>query len=72
EPEIVSKDSFYQLFVQYLQTVAIEPISESELVEVSDLHKGQVKIWLSLAQEQNLVTKLTRPVRYQWVDDNSK
>lgn len=71
EPEIVSKDSFYQLFVQYLQTVAIEPISESELVEVSDLHKGQVKIWLSLALEQNLVTKLTRPIRYQWIDDNS-
>ncbi|SKA25624.1 Rossmann fold nucleotide-binding protein Smf possibly involved in DNA uptake [Vibrio cincinnatiensis] len=71
EQEIVSKDSFYQLFVQYLQTVAIEPISESELVEVSDLHKGQVKIWLSLALEQNLVTKLTRPIRYQWIDDNS-
>lgn len=71
EPEIVSKDSFYQLFVQYLQTVAIEPISESELVEVSDLHKDQVKIWLSLALEQNLVTKLTRPIRYQWIDDNS-
>lgn len=71
EPEIVSKDSFYQLFLQYLKTVAIEPISESELVELSDLHKGQVKIWLSLALEQNLVTKLTRPVRYQWIDDNS-
>ncbi|MCX9539657.1 DNA-protecting protein DprA [Vibrio cholerae] len=72
EPEIVSKDRFYQLFVQFLQTVAIEPISESELVEVSELNKGQVKVWLSLALEQNLVTKLTRPIRYQWIDDNSK
>lgn len=71
EPEIVSKDRFYQLFVQFLQTVAIEPISESELVEVSELNKGQVKVWLSLALEQNLVTKLTRPIRYQWIDDNS-
>lgn len=68
EPEVVSKDSFYQLFVQYLQTVAIEPISEAELVEASELHKGQVKDWLALALEQNVVTKLTRPVRYQWND----
>ncbi|HGS5146683.1 DNA-processing protein DprA [Vibrio diabolicus] len=70
ELEVVSKDSFYQLFVQYLQTVAIEPISEAELVEASELHKGQVKSWLSLALEQGLVTKLTRPVRYQWNKNN--
>ncbi|WP_261815831.1 DNA-processing protein DprA [Vibrio gallicus] len=66
EPDAVTKDSFYQLFVQYLQTLASEPISETELVEVSELHKGQVKSWLALALEQNLVTKSTRPVRYQW------
>ncbi|PAO30854.1 DNA processing protein DprA [Vibrio vulnificus] len=70
EPEVISKDSFYLLFVQYLQTVASEPISEAELVETSELHKGQVKSWLSLALEQNLITKLTRPIRYQWIDDD--
>ncbi|WP_104037998.1 DNA-processing protein DprA [Vibrio jasicida] len=70
EPEVVSKDSFYQLFVQYLQTVAVEPISEAELVEASELHKGQVKSWLSLALEQKLINKLTRPVRYQWIDES--
>ncbi|UQV20035.1 DNA-processing protein DprA [Vibrio sp. J383] len=69
-PTVVSKESFYQLFVQYLAIAAREPISEAELVEVSDLHKGQVKSWLSLALEQSLITKLTRPVRYQWVDKN--
>ncbi|HIF9163287.1 TPA: DNA-processing protein DprA [Photobacterium damselae] len=70
ESEVVSKDSFYQLFVQYLQTVASEPISEAELVKVSELHKGQVKCWLALALEQNLITKLTRPIRYQWIDED--
>ncbi|MBF4260062.1 DNA-processing protein DprA, partial [Vibrio anguillarum] len=70
EPEVISKDSFYLLFVQYLQTVASEPISEAELVEASELHKGQVKSWLSLALEQNLITKLTRPIRYQWIDED--
>ncbi|UTZ37031.1 DNA-processing protein DprA [Vibrio campbellii] len=70
ETEVVSKDSFYRLFVQYLQTVASEPISEAELVEVSELHKGQVKSWLSLALEQKLINKLTRPVRYQWIDES--
>lgn len=68
--EVVSKDSFYQLFVQYLQIVAMEPMSESELVEASKLHKGQVKNWLAIALEQNLVKKLTRPVRYQWSNNN--
>lgn len=67
-PTVVSKDSFYQLFIQYLAAEAREPISEAELIETSQLHKGQVKIWLSLAVEQNIVTKLTRPVRYQWID----
>ncbi|ENO8808826.1 DNA-protecting protein DprA [Photobacterium damselae] len=70
ESEVVSKDSFYQLFVQYLQTVASEPISEAELVKVSELHKGQIKCWLALALEQNLITKLTRPIRYQWIDED--
>ncbi len=70
ESEVVSKDSFYLLFVQYLQTVASEPISEAELVKVSELHKGQVKCWLALALEQNLITKLTRPIRYQWIDED--
>ncbi len=68
KPAVVSKESFYQLFIQYLAIEAREPISEAELVETSQLHKGQLKIWLSLAVEQNIVTKLPRPVRYQWID----
>ncbi|NIY91531.1 hypothetical protein [Vibrio diazotrophicus] len=65
----VPKDSFYELFVQYLQVVAREPITESELVEASGLHRGQVKNWLSIALEQKLITKLTKPVRYKWIDE---
>lgn len=40
-PTVVSKESFYQLFVQYLAIAAREPISEAELVETSQLHKGR-------------------------------
>jgi len=67
QPEVVSKDSFYQLFVQYLQTVASDkPVSEQELVEASELHREQLRSWLALAVEQNVVIKLSEPVRYQW------
>lgn len=67
QPDMVSKDSFYQLFVQYLKTVASDnPISEQELVEASELHHEQVRNWLTLAVEQDIVVKLSEPVRYQW------
>ncbi|WP_372880855.1 DNA-processing protein DprA [Psychromonas sp.] len=71
EPQVslVSKESFFKLFLQYLQTTASEPITEADLVESTGLHKSQVKAWLATAVDQELITKLVRPVRYQW---NSK
>lgn len=71
EPQVspVSNDCFFKLFLQHLQTAASEPVTEIDLVESTELHKSQVKVWLATAVEQELITKLARPVRYQW---NSK
>ncbi|ELR66124.1 Putative DNA processing chain A [Photobacterium marinum] len=66
-PKVVSKESFFELFVQYLQIAASEAVSEAELVESLGLHKSQVKAWLGVAVEQGLIRKQTRPVRYQWI-----
>lgn len=66
----ITKDSFFKLFLQYLQTVAIEPISEADLTGASGLHKSQVKAWLAAAIEQELIIKLAKPVRYQWNSKN--
>jgi len=67
---VISKDCFFKLFLQYLQTASIEPVSEVELVEMTALHKSQVKAWLVVAVEQELIIKLARPVRYQWNSNN--
>jgi predicted Rossmann fold nucleotide-binding protein DprA/Smf involved in DNA uptake len=66
----ITKDSFFKLFLQYLQTAAIEPISEADLTDASGLHKNQIKAWLAAAIEQELIIKLTKPVRYQWNSKN--
>lgn len=66
---LVSKESFFKLFLQYLQTAASEPISEADLIESTGLHKNQIKAWLTQAIVQEQITKLTKPVRFQW---NSK
>lgn len=67
---LISKESFFEVFVEYVQTVASEPISEAELAESSGLHKSQLKAWLATAVKQEFITKLARPVRYQWNSKN--
>jgi predicted Rossmann fold nucleotide-binding protein DprA/Smf involved in DNA uptake len=65
QSEQVGKDSFFNLFLLHLQEVATKSVTEAELVETTGLHKSQVKAWLKDALEQEQITKLTRPVRYQ-------
>ncbi len=71
EPRIssISRESFFNLFLQYLQVATSEPVTEADLVESTGLHKSQVKTWLATAMEDEQVIKLTKPIRYQW---NSK
>ncbi len=56
---------FYQLFTVELQRLATTPVTADELMENTGLHKSQLNDWLKRAQDDGLVKKLTRPVRYQ-------
>jgi len=56
---------FYQIFIDELQRLACSPVSLDELLESTLLHKSQLNEWLKRAVDDDLVTKLTRPVRYQ-------
>ncbi len=72
QSEKVCKDSFFNLFRLHLQEVAAKPITEAELVETTGLHKSQVKAWLKDALEQEQITKLTRPIRYQCANNQGE
>lgn len=61
EPSI----DFYHLFTISLQRLAKEPISMDELIKSTQLHKSQLNEWLRRAVEEGVVTRLSRPVRYQ-------
>lgn len=56
---------FYQLFIAELQRLMNSAITVDELIEGTGLHKLQVNDWLKRAEEDGLVKKLNRPVRYQ-------
>ncbi|MND27399.1 hypothetical protein D3C81_652450 [compost metagenome] len=65
EPVPSSPIDFYQLFTAELQCLAKTPISVDELAECTKLHKLQLIDWLKRAEEEGVVKKLNRPVRYQ-------
>lgn len=56
---------FYQLFVSELQRLVSEPVTVDALIESTRLHKSQLNEWLKRAEEEDLIEKLNRPVRYQ-------
>lgn len=56
---------FYQLFTSELQRLANEPVTIDELIESTQLHKSQLTEWLKRAEEDGLLEKFSRPVRYQ-------
>ncbi len=66
-PELQRVD-FYQLFITELRRLAKLPVKIDELIESTGLHKSQLNAWLKRAEEDCLVRKLTRPVRYQVLD----
>lgn len=67
ESEAASSGSvdFYQLFVSELQYLAKKPVTAEALIESTQLHKSQLTEWLKRAEEEGLLGKLNRPVRYQ-------
>lgn len=58
--------NFYRLFTSELQRLANEPVTVDVLIESTQLHKSQLTEWLRRAEEDGLVDKLNRPVRYQF------
>lgn len=60
---------FYQLFITELQGYAGNPVAPEELMTFMQLNKHQLADWLKRAEEDGVVKKLTRPVRYQWRGD---
>lgn len=65
--EIISSSpvDFYQLFTTELQRLAKLPVTIDELIKNTELHKSQLNGWLKRAEEEGVVKKLNRPVRYQ-------
>ena len=61
---------FYQLFIEELNRLAQEPIKLEDLIEQTQLHKSQLTNWLKRAEDEGVVKKLNRPVRYKI--ENSK
>jgi len=58
---------FYRLFINELHRVAKAPITVDELNQSTRLHKSQLSEWLKRAEEEGLVTKLSRPIRYKFI-----
>lgn len=56
---------FYGLFTTELQRLAELPVTADELIKNTRLHKSQLTDWLKRAEEDGVVKKFNRPVRYQ-------
>lgn len=66
------KTSFFEFFLFHLKELSRErPVTMGELVEKLDLKKSQIQEWLNLAVADGYVEKMSRPVRYQWRDQQS-
>lgn len=62
--------NFYSLFIQEMQTLAIEPINLLDITSSLALHKSQVTDWLNRSMEEGHIVKLTNPIRYLWNKGN--
>lgn len=56
---------FYQVFANELRLLAKEPVTFDDLIRSTQLHKSQLNDWLRRAEEEGMLKKLNRPLRYQ-------
>ena len=70
EKTALTQLSLYNHFLLLLRNETGSPKTIDELLEATQLHKTQLNEWLKQAVADDKVTKLNRPVRYQWVEDN--
>lgn len=61
----VAPVDFYKIFIAELQRLANKPVTGEEILEATGLHKSQLNDWLKRAEDDGLLKKLSRPVRYQ-------
>jgi predicted Rossmann fold nucleotide-binding protein DprA/Smf involved in DNA uptake len=57
--------SIYQAVLPVILNELNSPATTKELAETLDVNKAQLNVWLKKAMEENKITKLSRPVRYQ-------
>lgn len=72
EKTALTQLSLYDHFLLMLRNETGSPKTIDELLEATQLHKTQLNEWLKQAVADDKVTKLNRPVRYQWVEDNQR
>lgn len=64
--------SLYDHFLLLVRSETSSPKTTDELLEATQLHKTQLNEWLKQAVTDEKLTKLNRPVRYQWVEKNQR
>lgn len=63
----ISSLGFYELFLLKLRELTeAQSKTVEELIEFLDINKTQVNAWLKQAVSDKKVTKMSKPVRYQW------
>lgn len=65
EPAPSGNVDFYQIFTSELHRLANMPVTIDALIESTQLNKSQLIEWLMRAEEEGVLEKLNRPVRYQ-------
>ncbi len=65
EPAPSGHVDFYQIFISELQRLANMPVTIDTLIESTQLNKTQLSEWLKRAEEEGVLEKLNRPVRYE-------
>lgn len=68
-PTPVEDIEFYDLFLIKIKVMCSDsPKTPDELVDALELSKSQLNAWLKRAVAGKKLKKLTKPVRYQWVN----
>jgi len=68
----VSSIGFYEFFLLKMRMLADgDPKTVDDLVDELGVSKAQLNVWLKKAVLDKKVTKLNKPVRYEWSEDES-
>ena len=68
-PINVPQKIFYQFFLNQIQyKCSNDPQTLDDLVKYFDIKKSQLSDWLKRAISEGQIKRLTKPVRYEWID----